>query len=84
MTNPLPTPAPAPVDARTRALRVLAWGLLTDVLIAVGPPLADAVSSSDFAWSAAYWRLVGLALAKTAVMASISYVMRRVKPPATT
>ena len=80
----LPVPAPAPVDARSRAWRTLAQGLLVDVLAAVVLAVGPSLLGGDFAFTRAYWlALAGLA-AKSAVTAVVAYVMRRVIPPPTT
>lgn len=70
-------------DARNRALRSFAWGLLIDVVAAVLLAVAPSIAGSDFAWSAAYWQTLGLLAAKTAVQALVSYLMRKLLPPPT-
>lgn len=83
MVVPLPIPAPAYVDARSRALRTLAQGLAIDVATAVLLAIGPAVLGSGFAWTAAYWAALGLLAAKTAVQSMVAYFMRRLIPPAT-
>ncbi len=82
MVNPLPTPADTGTDARNRAWRTLVQGLLTDVLGAVVLAVAPALAGADFAWTTPYWAAVGLLAAKTAVQSVVSYIGRRVVPPA--
>lgn len=78
MSLPISTDA----DARNRAFRTFVQGLGTDVLgavvLAVGPTLAGA----EFAWTREYWTAVGLLAAKTVVTSAVSYVSRKVAPPA--
>jgi hypothetical protein len=76
-------PATAAADAQNRALRTLAQGLLTDVLLAAALVLGSALVDPGFAWSRAYWSALGLSIAKTVLMSICSYVMRRVVPPPT-
>lgn len=70
-------------DASNRAWRTLLQGLGTDVAIAVLPLLFDAVANADTFGSREYWYALGFALAKTAAMTALAYVMRRLKPPPT-
>lgn len=78
MTQPTTTVS---ADARNRALRTFAQGLLVDVagalVLAVGPALAGA----DFAWTRGYWAAVGMLAAKTAIQSVVAYVSRTVVPP---
>ena len=75
--SPLPIPASVSTDARSRALRTAVQGLLVDVSVAVVGAVADV------RWTRAYWAALGLLVAKTAVQSAVSYVARRVVPPAT-
>jgi hypothetical protein len=77
----LPVPAPAVVDAKSRAFRTLVQGLAVDVLTTVA--VAVAVPLADLHWTKEYWLGIGALVAKSAVVAVASYVMRRIKPPAT-
>lgn len=70
-------------DARNRAWRTLAQGLLVDVIAAVAMAVLPALTGGDFAWSAGYWAALGLLAAKTAVQTVVSYVARQVMPPPT-
>ena len=87
--SPTPTPAPVPVaapvsataDAKSRALRTAIQGLIVDVSVAVVGVATTAVA--DVRWTRAYWAALGLLVAKTAVQSAVSYVARRVVPPAT-
>lgn len=70
------------LDGRNRAARTFIQGLLIDVLAAVMLVLVPAINGSDFAWSAAFWlTLLGL-VAKSALVAAVSYIARQVTPPA--
>jgi hypothetical protein len=69
--------APAEADARQRALRTLVQQLLLDVLLAVALTVSDVVGSAGF-----QWRLLGLAVAKTALATAASYLARHIAPPA--
>ena len=64
-------------DARDRALRTFLQGLAIDVLIAVALVVYNAVSADSVEWA-----LIPLAIAKSALVAAASYVMRKLKPPA--
>lgn len=81
MVNPLPVPPSATADAKNRAARTFAQGLLTDVVGAVVLAVGPALAGADFAWSKAYWTAVGLLAAKTVVLSVVSYVSRKVAPP---
>jgi F0F1-type ATP synthase assembly protein I len=69
-------------DARNRAWRTFVQNLLVDVVSAVALAVLPAMSGSDFAWSAGYWGTVATLAAKTAVLTVVSYVGRKVVPPA--
>lgn len=75
------TPPSTRADARNRAWRTLAQGLLVDVLagvtLAVGPALAD----EHFAFTAPYWAFVGALAAKTAVQTVVAWAARHLVPP---
>jgi hypothetical protein len=68
-------------DARNRAWRTFGQGLLFDVLLSVCVVLTTALAAPDFAWTGAHWTVLGLSLAKTAVMTATAYVARRIAPP---
>lgn len=68
-------------DARVRAYRTFIHGLMIDVLLAVLITLQTALIAPEFAWSATYWQLMGLGVAKTVLISMISYVMRFMSPP---
>ena len=61
-------------DARERSFRSLLQGLAVDVSIAVILVLATTVSSLE--WTAAYWQVLGLTVAKSGIQAMVSYLMR--------
>ena len=68
-------------DARVRALRSFAWGLLLDVTVAVVLVLSTAFTTIE--WTRQYWVTIGLSVAKSVLQAAVAYVARRVIPPAT-
>lgn len=72
----------ATADAKNRAWRTFAQGLLVDVVAAAVLVVGPALSSSDFAWSKAYWLTVGGLVAKSVLTSVVSYVGRKVAPPA--
>jgi hypothetical protein len=78
---PLPVPAPANIDARSRALRTFVQGLISAVLVAVGPVVA--VAFGGLQWTKEYWLGVGVLVGSAVVTACVSYVMRYLKPPST-
>lgn len=67
-------------DARSRALRTLAQGLLVDVAATVSVALVAVVS--DIQWTQAYWIGVASLAAKTAITTGVSYAARKLVPPA--
>lgn len=78
--NANPTP-PIETDARQRALRTLAQGFAVDVAAGIGVALAAGLAGG-IEWTQAYWVALGLAVAKSAVTAAVSYVARKLVPPA--
>lgn len=70
---------PVPATRERPALRMLAYGLLCDLVLSVSMAAYALLASPDFAWSASYWQAVGLSLAKTALMSGTSYLMRALK-----
>lgn len=80
MVNTLPTPAPTAADAKNRAFRTLVQSLLVDVGAAVVLALTPLLSGIE--WKRSYWIAVGLLAARSAVTALVSWVARRVIPPA--
>lgn len=81
MVNQLPTPAPTAADAKNRAFRTLVQSLLVDVGAAVVLAITPLLGGVE--WSKGYWIAVGLLAARSAVTALVSWVARRVVPPAT-
>jgi heme/copper-type cytochrome/quinol oxidase subunit 4 len=61
-------------DATERSLRSLTQGLALDVSVAVVLVLATAVGSLE--WTPTYWKLLGLAVAKSAIQAGAAFLMR--------
>ncbi len=82
MVNPLPVPPSVEADAKNRAARTFVQGLITDVIGAVSLAVFPALAGADFAWSKPYWTAVGLLTAKTVVLSVVSYISRKVAPPA--
>ncbi len=74
--------APAAIerDATNRAFRTLAQGLLVDVFAAVAVALTVALAGG-IEWTENYWAALGLAVAKSVIVAVVSYVARRAVPP---
>lgn len=66
-------------DATDRARRTFLQGLGVDVALGVSLVVYEAVSAAQ-----PDWRLLGVTVAKTALMTGAAYVMRRLKPPAST
>lgn len=82
MPEPLPIPAPANVDAWTRARRTLLWALLSTAIATVCAGLLAALPSVE--WTGDWWRALGLKLAVDVLTAVCAYVGRFVVPPPTT
>jgi len=75
----VPSNASASIDARSRALRTLAQGLLLDVAAAVVAVVS--VWLVDVQWTRVWWTALGLLVAKTALQAAVAYAARRLVPP---
>lgn len=69
-------------DAKSRALRTLAQGLLLDVATAVVAVAATWIPGVQ--WTRAWWTALGLLVAKTALVAAVAYAARRLVPPPST
>jgi hypothetical protein len=67
---------PASVDAKNRGWRTLLWGLASDVLVVILLFLLPVFSSDAFDWSTTDWKVLGFSLAKTVVVAALSYIAR--------
>jgi heme/copper-type cytochrome/quinol oxidase subunit 4 len=78
--TPLPIPKSAVDDAKQRALRTWAGGLIVAILLAVLPVLDAA--AGNIQWSSAFWVALGNAVVTPAVSAAVSYVQRHLSPPA--
>lgn len=63
-------------DARNRAIRTFAQGLLLDLLVAVALVVYSATSADEVEW-----KLLALTLLKTAAQTVAAYVMRKLSPP---
>ena len=70
---------PVVEDARVRAFRSFAWGLLVDVSTAVVLVLATAFT--DIRWTREYWTVLGLMIAKSVLQAVVAFFMRKLVPP---
>lgn len=71
---------PREADARARAWRTLAQGLLVDVAVGAGVGLA-AATAAGIQWTDAYWLALAIAVGKSAATAGVSYLARKVVPP---
>ncbi len=78
--NTVYAPLSAEDDARNRALRTFVQGLGLDVAVALSVFLA--ASFTDIQWTREYWVALGLTAARTVLLAAVSYVARKVVPPA--
>lgn len=74
---------PVAMDAGERAWRTLVQGLLVDVTAAVAVAVSAAIAGG-IDWTQTYWVALGLAVAKSALTAGLSYFARRAVPPAST
>lgn len=83
MHSSLPDPPPGHEDGLNRAWRTTVQGLLVDVFGAVAITLLGEVTAPDFVLSRAYFVILAGLLVKTALTAALSYVARRLTPPAT-
>ena len=72
-------PATTEVDARNRAARTFFQGLAIDIVTAAVIVMLPLLSSVE--WTPAYWAALGLAVAKSALTAVVSYVARKVAAP---
>ncbi len=81
MIQPTPPRASTAADARNRAIRTAAQGLLVDVVAGVALAVGPALASEHFAWTAPYWAALGLLAAKTAVQTAVAYAARHLVPP---
>lgn len=68
-------------DARNRAWRTLVQGLGVDVAAAVALAVLPSLSGAEFAWTREYWLTVAGLAGRSAVVAAVSYVARRVRAP---
>ena len=67
-------------DAQVRAWRTFVQGAGVDVATACAVALTAAVAAG-IEWTQAYWLALGLAVARSAVVAAVSYFARRFVPP---
>jgi hypothetical protein len=82
-TATAPVPLPTSADARNRAWRTLAQGLIVDVTSAVVLAIAPQVIGASEPWTRRYWIALGLLAAKTALQTGVAYWMRHALPPPT-
>jgi len=73
-------PPSTEADAKNRALRTFAQGLLIDVATVVIALLVTLLSA-EVQWTREYWYGVAALVGKTALAAAVSYVARKVVPP---
>lgn len=66
-------------DARLRAIRAFAWGLLIDVAVAITLVMVTAVSAVE--WTSAYWLALAGTLGKSVLQAVVTYFARKLLPP---
>lgn len=66
-------------DARNRALRTFAQGLLTDLLVVAVLFLFPVFASDSFDFSNTDWKVLALSFAKTVVVTLLSYIARLLK-----
>lgn len=66
-------------DTRERTIRTFFQGLALDVGIAV--LLLLVISFSSIEWTATYWSVLGLSVAKTFLQATVSNLARKLIPP---
>lgn len=59
--------------------RTLFMGLACDVFLAAAMELYALVSVPEFQWSARYWQMTGLMVAKTALVTFLSSAIRQVR-----
>jgi hypothetical protein len=79
MVGDLPPPATVAKDARRRAWRTFAWGLLTDVGFALATVLLAA--TADLRITREYGLALAILVTKTVVTSGLTYIMRFLKPP---
>lgn len=76
------TPPSIEADARQRGWRTFVQGAGFDVATGITVALVAAVSGG-IEWTQAYWVALGLAVARSAIVAAISYLARKFVPPLT-
>lgn len=75
------TPPRVERDASNRAFRTWVQGLGVDLAAGVGVALVAGVAGG-IEWTQAYWVALALAVAKSSIMAAVSYFARKFVPPA--
>lgn len=66
-------------DARLRAVRAFAWGLLIDIAVAVTLVMVTAVTAIE--WTSVYWLALAGTLGKSVIQAVVTYFARKLLPP---
>lgn len=77
--NAASTP-PIETDARRRAVRTLVQGFAVDVGAGIAVALVAGIAGG-IEWTHTYWIALGLAVAKSAITAAVSYFARKIVPP---
>jgi hypothetical protein len=73
-------PPSVQADAKNRAWRTFAQGLLVDVGVAVVLVLVVAFST-EIEWTPTYWLALASTLGKTVLLSAVSYASRKLVPP---
>jgi hypothetical protein len=73
-------PPSTTADARNRAFRTFAQGLLVDVGAVLAAVLV--VSLGEIEWTQTYWVGVASLVGKTVITSVVAYVARKTLPPA--
>lgn len=75
-------PVPPKPDAKDRAWRTLAQGLVATVLVGLVTAVGTAVAAPGFnVFAGESWQAVGTAAGTAAVMSVLAYVQRLLQPP---
>jgi hypothetical protein len=73
-------PPSVQADAKNRAWRTFAQGLLVDVAVAVVLVLVVAFGA-NIEWTPTYWLALASTLGKTVLLSAVSYASRKLVPP---
>jgi hypothetical protein len=80
MVNQINPPAEVSADAKNRAFRTLIQSLAVDIVAALLVALTPVLS--DIQWSKGYWLLVAGLAGRSVVTALVSWLARKLIPPA--